>query len=95
MLLDNRQDPLYVLRIGEGLFNIPEGQQLLAHDPAQAPGNLLLFFGKDALQRETEDPSRMPGMKEKLEGHPDRQPMDKGGNKRDRIQPPRHSCHSL
>ncbi len=66
MLPDYRQDPLYILRIGEGLFDIPEGQQLLTHDPAKAFGDLLLFFWKDALQRETKDPSRMPGMKEKF-----------------------------
>ena len=95
MFLDHRQDPLYILRIGKGLFDIPEGQQLLTHDPAQAQGDLLLLFRKDALQRETHDPSGMPGMKEKLEGHPDRQPVDKSGNKGDRVQPPSHSCHSL
>jgi hypothetical protein len=34
-------------------------------------------------------------MKEEFEGHPDRQPVNKGGNKWDRVQPPRHSCHRV
>jgi hypothetical protein len=71
--------------VGNGLFDLPEGQQFLAYDAAEAFGDLLLAFGEDAMQGESQDLFRVSWMEEQFEGHPDSEPVDKGGDKGDGI----------
>ena len=58
------KDPLDILRVGDCLFDVVEGQQLLSDDLAEAFGDLLLSFGEDAVEGETQDLFGQAGVEE-------------------------------
>ena len=94
MLFHQRKHFLHVGRAGDGLFDILVGKKLLADDPAQAFGYLLLAFGEDAVECKTKYLFWPAGMEKELEGHPDSKPVYKSGYKRNGIQPPADCCHA-
>ena len=95
MFFHQGQHFLYVGGVGDGLFDVLEGEEFLADDPAEAFGDLLLSFGEDAMESKAQDLFGLSGMEKEFEGHPDREPVNKGGDKRYCIKPPAECCHVL
>jgi len=79
-----------IVGVGDGLFDVLVGEELLAYNATQAFGYLLLAFGEDAVEGKTQEPFGLAGMEKKLQGHPDGEPMDKSRNKGNSIKPPGH-----
>src|ERR1700733_12928482 len=80
---------------GDSRFDIPEGEQFLPDDLSEAFGDLPLPFGKYSMQGETEYLSGLARMEQQFQCHPDGQPVNKGGDKGNGVQPPAKSCHCL
>jgi len=93
MFFGQGEDLLDIGGVSDGLFDIPEGEEFLSDDAAKAFCDLLLAFGKDAVEGESKDLSGASGVKEEFERHPNGQPVYKGGDKGYGVKPPGHFCH--
>jgi len=69
---------LNISRVGDSLFDVLIGEELLTNDASQAFGYLLLAFGEYAVESKAEEFFGLARMEKELQGHPDSEPMDKG-----------------
>jgi len=53
-------------RVGDGLFDVLVGEELLANDATQALGYLLLAFGEDAVDRKAQESFGLARMEKQL-----------------------------
>ena len=93
MFFRQRQDPLNILRSGDHFFDVIKGEKFLADDAAEAFGDLLLAFWEDAVEGEAKNLFGVAGMEQEFERHPDREPVNKGRNEGDGVEPPGQFRH--
>ena len=95
MFFGEGQDAPDVIGMRDGLLDIAKGEQLLADNATETFGDLLLALGEHTVEREAQYLFWAPGVEQELEGHPDREPVDKGGDEGDGIEPPGQFRHTF